>query len=222
MTDAEFDRALITAAFSIAAERGWRHLSVAEAARRAELPLARARVRFPVRGVVLLRFGSLADQAALADAPTEGPVRDRLFGMLMRRIDALQAQREGILALLRWLPTNPPAAALMAAANLRSMRWMLEGAGIEVSGPRGKLLARGLLAVWLATVRAWRSDTSEDLSGTMAALDRALRRAEQVAGWFCGRRAAEPAAPPAPPAPAEGGPGAPEDAAAEEDPSQPD
>jgi hypothetical protein len=198
MTDLEFDRALIAAAFSQAAERGFARVSVAEAARRAGLPLERARARFPVRGLVLLRFGSLADQAALADTPAEGPVRDRLFDLLMRRIDALQAQREGILALLRYMPANPCAAALLAAANVRSMRWMLEGVGIDATGLRGRLRTKGLLAVWLATVRAWRSDASGDLAATMAALDRALGRAEQVEGWLSGRRQASAAPPPAP------------------------
>jgi hypothetical protein len=229
MTDAEFDRALVGAAFALIAERGFRRVSVAEAARRADLPLDRARARFPMRAAILLRFGSLADQAALAYAPTDGPARDRLFDILMRRIDSLQANREGVLALFRALPTDPCTAAMLAATSVRSMGWMLEGAGIAATGPLGRLRSKGLLGVWLATVRAWSADTSEDLSATMAALDRALRRAEQVEGWLSGRRpaadaaaaapgaAAEPAVE-APPAPA------PEDPyAAPEDPdSQPD
>ena len=218
MTDAEFDRALVAAAFALAGERGWRRVSVAEAARRGDLPLDRARARFPVRGVVLLRFGSLADQSALAEAQSEAGAevtpRDKLFALLMRRIDYLQANRDGVLALLRCLPANPCLAALLAAANVRSMGWMLGGAGIEATGPRGRLRAKGLLAVWLATVHAWRGDGSEDLSATMAALDRALRRAEQAEGWISGRRpAAEP--PPAEPA----GEPAPD---LGDDPSQPD
>jgi len=198
--DTEFDRALVGAAFTLAAERGWARVTVAEAARRADLPLDRARARIPTRTRLLLRFGSLADQAALAYAPTDGLARDRLFDILMRRIDSLQTNRDGMMALLRYLPTDPCTAALLAAASVRSMAWMLEGAGIEATGPRGRLRAKGLLAVWLATVYAWRTDISEDLSATMAALDRALRRAEQVEGWLSGRRpdAAAPAAAPAP------------------------
>ena len=54
---------------------------------------------------------------------------------------------------------------------------------------------KGLLAVWLWTIRAWRTDDSEDLSATMAALDAALRRAEQAAEWL-GWRAREAEPPP--------------------------
>jgi ubiquinone biosynthesis protein COQ9 len=186
MDDAAFDRALIAAAFQIAAESGWRAVSVAAAARAASLPLARARERFPGRLAILMRFGRMADQAALAEVPPEGPVRDRLFDLLMRRIDALQAQRAGVLALLRALPAEPPIALLLALATRRSMRWMLHAAGIATSGVRGELRVKGLVAVWLWTIRAWRSDESQDLSTTMAALDAALRRAESTAerlGW---------------------------------------
>jgi len=62
MDDAEFDRALIAAAFQVAAEQGWRRLSVATAARAGGLPLPRARERFPGRAAILVRFGRLADQ----------------------------------------------------------------------------------------------------------------------------------------------------------------
>jgi hypothetical protein len=188
MTDDEFDAALVGAAFTLAAERGWSRVSVADAARRAVLPLDRARARFPMRASLLFRFGRLADQAALSQPPAEAPARERLFEIVMRRIDFLQAHRAGVLALGRTLPTNPCLAACLARASLTSMTWLLEGAAIEATGPRGRLRAKGLLAVWLATVHAWRSDTSADLSATMAALDRALRRAEQVEGWMSGRR----------------------------------
>ncbi len=202
MDNAEFDRALVGAAFALAAERGWREVSVAEAARRADLKLDRARMRFPVRAAVLLRFGRMADAAALALAPKEGPHRDRLFDLLMRRIDVLQAHRAGVLALMRAAPTDPCLAALLTAATLRSMSWMLEGAGISARGPIGRLRCKALLGIWLLVLRAWRDDTSDDMSATMAALDRALTRAERLDGWLHGRRAAtEP--PPHPPVPEE-------------------
>jgi hypothetical protein len=68
------------------------------------------------------------------------------------------------------------------------MGWMLEGAGIAARGPRGRLRRKGLLGVWLWTLRVWQRDDSEDLSATMAALDQALARAEQAENWLGGRR----------------------------------
>jgi ubiquinone biosynthesis protein COQ9 len=180
----EFDRTLIASAFAVAGEHGWHRMSVAEAARRAGLPLDRARARFPGRLAVLARFGRMADQAALAEVPAEGPVRDRLFHLLMRRIDVLAAHRAGVLALLRALPGDPPLALFLGCATRRSMRWMLEAAGVGTYGLRGELRVKGLVGVWLWTLRAWQPDESADLSHTMAALDAALARAERMAGWI--------------------------------------
>jgi ubiquinone biosynthesis protein COQ9 len=183
------DSALIAAFFRIAVTEGWGGATVVAAARDADAPLGDARARFPSRGAVLRRFGEMADQAALSSAITDGPIRDRLFDLLMRRFDVLQAHRDGVLALLRALPGDPPTAVALACATRRSMRWMLQAAGVPAAGLRGELQVRGLMAVWLWSVRAWERDGSADLSATMAALDTALIRAERVANWLHGRSA---------------------------------
>jgi ubiquinone biosynthesis protein COQ9 len=184
METSAFDKALIASAFHIAGARGWRHVSVAEAARAADLPLGQARLRFPGRAAILLRFGIIADQAALEHVSAQGSVRDRLFDMLMSRIEVLQAHRAGILTLLDALPGRPGAALLLGTASQRSMRWLLEAAGVETTGFDGELRVSALLGVWLWAVRAWRRDESPDLAATMAALDQALSRAEQAARWL--------------------------------------
>ncbi len=186
MDDEAFDQALITSAFTLAASDGWAAVSVAEAARHAGLALDRARARFPSRDAILLRFGRVADQMALQGAVADGPPRDRLFDVVMRRFDALQTHRDGVRALLRALPAHPATALELALGTTGSMAWMLEGAGISARGVRGFLRTQGLTAVWLYTLRAWLADGSADLSGTMAALDRALGRAEQFGDMLDG------------------------------------
>nr|WP_294507843.1 TetR family transcriptional regulator [uncultured Rhodopila sp.] len=195
MTDTEFDSALIAAAFRIAGEDGWHKANAAAAARAAGLSLQEARARFPSRASILLRFGRLADQTALQDAPTEGSVRDKLFDLLMRRFDLFQAHRDGVRAILRSLPVDPPMALLLGCATRASMRWMLQAAGVEATGLKGAIQVRGLFGVWLLAVRAWEKDDSEDLSGTMAAVDSGLQRAENLAAWLNVRSAAPPPPP---------------------------
>lgn len=176
----DLDEALISAAFSLIAEAGWSRLSVAQAARRAGLDIAAVRARFPVKISILMRFATMADKAALTGALTEGPVRDRIFDIVMRRIDVLQAHRPGVKVLLQDLPRDPLTALALGPAMLGSMAWMLDGVGVTVTGLRGQLRTQGMLALWIATLRAWAGDTSEDLSATMAALDKALDRAAQA------------------------------------------
>jgi ubiquinone biosynthesis protein COQ9 len=182
--DAAFDQALIGAAFRLAAVEGWRNVRIAAAAGAAGLPLARARLRFPSRSALLVRLGRIADTAALAEPLDEGTVRDRLFGMLMRRLDVLQAHRAGVLALLESLPCRPQTALFLGLLTEASMSWLLAAAGPGTTGVSGRLRVKGLVAVWVWTLRAWQRDESADLGPTMAALDAALRRAERAAGWL--------------------------------------
>jgi AcrR family transcriptional regulator len=188
MSEQDFDNALITAAFRLAAEVGWARVTVAEAARMAGLSLAEARVRFPAKHSLLLRFGQRLDQAALSAATGEGPVRDQLFDLLMSRFDAMKPHREGVAALVRYLPTDPATTLLLACSTRRGMRWMLHAAGQSTTGLRGAMRVKGLVAVWTWTSRTFVRDESEDLSATMAALDTTLGRVHRVAAWISGER----------------------------------
>jgi len=180
MTEPEFDAALIDAAFALGAAQGWLGVSPAAAARAAGLDLAAARTRFSCTAEILRRFGQQADAAALTDVLDDGSVRDKLFDMLLRRFDYLQTKRAGVLALLRALPFNPLLALAMAEMHLASMGWLLEGAGVDATGIAGAAKKRGLLAVWAYGARAWAQDESDDLAHTMAAVDKALAKAEEL------------------------------------------
>ena len=166
-------------------------MSVADAAREAGIPLARARARMPSRHAILRGFGRMADKAALENAPAEGTPRDKIFDLLMLRIDVHQAHRAGVLAVLDTLFIDPGTALLLNALTRISMRWMLDAAGVPRGGALGlisdELRVTGLVAVWLWTIRAWRRDDSADLSATMAALDAALTRVENAGAWLTGR-----------------------------------
>jgi ubiquinone biosynthesis protein COQ9 len=181
MSDSTFDTALVNAAFALGAEKGWRHVSAAAAARYAGLDLAQARHAFPNAGAILKTFGRMADAAALEHVLGDGSVRDKLFDILLRRFDFLQARRAGALALIKALPACPPLAVALLELNITSMGWLLEGAGVDATGLRGAARKRGLLLVWAYGLQAWARDESEDLSATMAAVDKALARAEGFA-----------------------------------------
>ena len=99
----------------------------------------------------------------------------------MRRLDAMQPHRAGILRLFEDMRRDPTIALALAPHIGVAMRWMLEAAEIEAKSCQARLLAMGLAGVWLATIRAWAGDDSPDMGATMAALDSALDRAERLA-----------------------------------------
>ena len=89
------------------------------------------------------------------------------------------------------MPIDPLAALAAGAGLLRSMRWMLEAAGIPGEGLGGVVAVKLTAAAYVATARVWLRDDSPDLAPTMAALDRRLRRVER---WYGSGRRREPEA----------------------------
>jgi AcrR family transcriptional regulator len=177
---------IIDAALACIARQGWRRLSLADIASEAGLPVLSVYRRFSSKSAVLCGFFRRIDEAVLAQpldtAPDERP-RDRVFDLLMRRFDALTPHRAAIERLSRELPTDPLAALAAGAALMRSMRWMLEAAGIPGEGFGGILAVKLTAAAYMATMRTWLRDDSPDLAPTMAALDRRLRGIER---WYGG------------------------------------
>jgi AcrR family transcriptional regulator len=173
---------IVDAAMRLAAEKGWRNLTLADIAAAAAVPLADVYRQFQTRSAVLEGLRRRADRIVMEAGPvTEGPARDRLFEVLMRRFDALERWRPGLASVLEDQSRDPVAMLGGGAGLVCSMASALETAGLDSSGFRGLLRAQALAAVWLPALRAWLGDESEDHARTMAALDTGLRRLERVA-----------------------------------------
>ncbi|MBB3897107.1 TetR family transcriptional regulator [Roseococcus suduntuyensis] len=173
----------LQAFWRVLAGGGWSALTMRAVAAEAGITLAELRARF-ASPLEMLRAHAAAVDAAVIEGTMEddtSTARDRLFDVLMRRLDMLQPNRAGVVRLMHDLPRDPFLALWLATEQPRTMRWMLEAAGLEATGPKGALRAHGLGVIWLATLRAWEKDESEDLSATMAALDRALDQADKAA-----------------------------------------
>ena len=177
--------ALLDALWQVVAQHGWHGTTFARIAERSGDGLAELRGRYATPVDLLRAHARVVDQQVLeGTVPGQmgfGSARDRVFDLLMRRFDALAPHREGILRLQRDLMRDPLSALLLSPILMASMAWTLEGAGVSTAGFQGTLRVQGLTGVWLAAARAWEGDESTDLGPTMAALDRALDRAESIA-----------------------------------------
>lgn len=187
---------IIDAALARIAADGWRRLALAAIAADAGLPILRVYRAFGSKQAILCGWLTRIDEAVL-DAPPAAEAdehpRDRVFDLLMRRFDALRPHKPVLEALRRELPGDPLTGICLGTRLLRSMRWMLETAGVATGGLSGALAVRLTTAAYLSTARIWLGDDSADLSRTMAALDTRLRRIER---WLppASARSAEAAA----------------------------
>lgn len=184
------DDRIIDAALALAARDGWRAARLPALAAEAGIGLGDLYARFPDRAAIVAALIRRIDHAMLASAgeaePAEGSPRDRLFDVVMRRFEALQPMRAGIVAIAAGV--DPASAARALGAGLRSLAWMLEAAGIDASGVAGRLRMAGLAAVYARAFRVWLRDDGADLGRTMAALDQGLAEAERWAGALPGGR----------------------------------
>lgn len=189
---AEIPDHVIDTAMKLAAERGWSDLSLAEIAAEAGVPLSKVYPIYASKQDILAAFSRRIDAVVLAEELSaeemDEPARDRLFDVMMRRFDALSPYREALANILHDGLRHPLDGLAATPQLARSMRWMLEAAGLGATGLRGACRVKGLSAIHLATLRVWLRDDTADLSKTMAALDGHLRRVEGLLRRTPGRR----------------------------------
>jgi AcrR family transcriptional regulator len=180
------DREKIIAAFlTLLADKPIERIGFAEIAEASGVSLAQLRGEFPSTLAILAAHMKSIDRAVLSEDfgdVEEEPARERLFDVLMRRIEILAPHREAVRSLTRSARRNPPLALALNSLAVRSQQWMLTAAGIGASGPRGMIRAQGLAALFGGVLRTWIHDDDPGLARTMAALDRALARGQRFVG----------------------------------------
>jgi len=183
---AQTERDRIVAAFlALLADKPFAAIGFDDIARRTGLSLVELRGEFASTLAILAAHVKATDQAVLAQDISdmaEEPPRERLFDVLMRRLDVLAAHRDAVRSLLRSARSNPPLALALNGLAVRSQQWMLAAAGIGASGPAGMIRAQGLAVLFASVLRTWMDDDDPGQALTMAALDRALARGQRVIG----------------------------------------
>jgi AcrR family transcriptional regulator len=178
---------IVEAFMGLLAEQPIEEIGWAELAGRAGVSLAELRNLFGAKLAILAAFQKEIDRQVLAgiDADmAQEPPRERLFDVLMRRIDVLSPHKAAVRSLIRSASRNPGLAVALNGFAVRSQQWMLTAADIPASGPRGMVRAQGLALLFASVLRTWLRDDDPGLARTMSALDRALARGQRLVGFL--------------------------------------
>ena len=177
----------IAAFLSLLAEQPFEQIGMAQIATEAKLSLADLRAEFASTLAMLAAHIKEVDRQVLAgadkDMDEESP-RERLFDVLMRRLDVLEPHKEAVRSLVRSASRNPGLALALNGLSVRSQQWMLTAAGITAAGPKGVLRAQGLALLYANVLRTWVNDDDEGHAKTLAALDRELALGQRFAGML--------------------------------------
>src|SRR5947199_7000654 len=182
------DRDKIIAAFmALLAEKRFEDIGFGDIAARSGLTLANCRAEFGSTLAILAAHMKELDRKVLASGGgdmTDEPPRERLFDVLMRRIEAMAPHREAVRSLMKSVQCNPGLAFALNGLAVRSQSWMLTAADVDAAGPRGMIRAQGLAMLFASVLRTWVDDEDEGLARTLAALDRALARGQRWSGML--------------------------------------
>lgn len=181
---ADLRKKIVESALALSAEKGWEYVGLRDIAAHAGVTFADLREEIDDKSDILVLLGKMIDRQVLENmsgSSDGGSVRERLFDLLMDRFEALNDYRDGIVSIIESLKYDPKQTVICMPYICKSMSWMLEAAGVEMYGAKGAVKVLGLSGVYLKVLYVWAQDESADLSKTMAALDKALGRAEGVA-----------------------------------------
>ncbi|WP_439574528.1 TetR/AcrR family transcriptional regulator [Phreatobacter sp.] len=186
---AEPDRreAIIAAYMALLADKPPNRIGYEEIAARAGVSLAALRSEFDSAFSILAAFVADIDEAVLAGIDkdlADQDTRERLFDVLMRRLDLLAPHKAAIRSLSRAAAADPGLALAINRLAVRSQRWMLAAAGVETAGPGGGIRAQGMAVAFARIVRAWLDDEDPALARTMRVMDEQLKRAGRAAGFL--------------------------------------
>jgi len=180
---------IIAAFMSLLADKPIEQIGFAGIAREAGVSLVELRDLYGSTLAILAAQMKETDRAVLAaDAAdmAEEPPRERLFDVLMRRLEVLEPHKAAVRSLTRSASRNPGLAFALNALAVRSQQWMLTAADIDAAGPRGMVRAQGLAILFASVLRTWVDDDDPGHARTMAALDRALARGQRWSGFLDG------------------------------------
>jgi len=177
----------IDALMALLAEQSFEDIGLAEVAGRASLKLSQLRAEFGSTLAIFAAHTKDIDRAVLAGGDTDmtdEPPRERLFDVLMRRLEAMAPYKEAVRSMLHSARRNPGLAFALNCMAVRSQTWMLEAAGINAAGRKGALRAQGAALMFARVLSVWLHDDDPALDRTMAALDRGLASAERWSGFL--------------------------------------
>jgi AcrR family transcriptional regulator len=178
---------IIAAFMALLAEKRFEAIGFGDISARAGVSLTDCREEFGSTLAILAAHMKQLDRAVLGRADpdmAEEPPRERLFDVLMRRIELMTPHKEAVRSLMRSARCNPGLGFALNGLAVRSQAWMLTAADIDAAGTRGAVRAQGLAMLFASVLRTWLDDEDEGHARTLAALDRALARGQRWSGML--------------------------------------
>ena len=170
-------------ALELAAQYKWCDVTLSQISKTAGISLSQLISLFPSKNalVVGIMEGTTkvivndTDQEILYERP-----RDRLFDILLRRIEVLAPNKIAFKSIIHEISSSPADALCMAPEFFKQIRTTLEVVGIDSTGLTGQIRVHGVAAIYIGALFVWFRDDSSDMEKTTTFLDRRLNQIKHL------------------------------------------
>ena len=144
-----------------------------------EFPAVPGRIQtFDIRSAPCAQWPRLADsESRVYDV---GPPKDNLFELIMLRLEAMQTYKVALRNILSSAKEQPIILKKLSKNIINSLDFYLELSSYYDYTPVDFLKKNAIFFIYSLTFRVWLNDESDDLSKTMAELDKFLSMADKA------------------------------------------
>ncbi len=134
---------------------------------------------------ILSLYFDKIDQIALSNLDhSNETAKEYIFDFILCHIEALSPRKNALKNISKAMISDPIESIKMLAMIRRSLKLMFESAGFSISGIKGNLALNSVKVLYLRALQVWLCQSNDDLSSTMAEIDKRIRQTEFIFDWL--------------------------------------
>tara|TARA_B100000963_G_scaffold81191_1_gene69075 strand:- start:899 stop:1486 length:588 start_codon:yes stop_codon:yes gene_type:complete len=178
----EIEKNYIKKGFDLINDIGWNEFSIEKLSIRENIPLNNLRVHFKCKYSIVDKFSRMIDRNIESKLRIQdfkdSSKKDILFELIMMRFDEMAEFKGSLSDILDASKNKPLLISIITKNVMNTMDFFLELSNSYNNYAFDVLKKNFLFLIYSVTFKTWLSDDTDDLSKTMAELDRLLSTAE--------------------------------------------
>ena len=178
----ETENKYIKKGFDLINDIGWEEFSLEKLSTKEKIPINDLKVFFKCKNSIVDKFSRMIDKNIESKLRIEdfkdSSKKDILFELIMMRFDEMESFKGSLLKILDVSKNKPLLISIITKNVMNTMDFFLELSNSYNNYAFDILKKNFLFFIYSITFKTWLSDNTEDLSKTMAELDKLLSTAE--------------------------------------------
>ena len=178
----EIENKYIKKGFDLINDIGWEEFSLEKLSTKEKIPINDLKVFFKCKNSIVDKFSRMIDKNIESklriDDFKDSSKKDILFELIMMRFDEMEGYKGSLVKILDVSKNKPLLISIITKNVMNTMDFFLELSNSYNNYAFDFLKKNFLFIIYSITFKTWLSDDTEDLSKTMAELDKLLSTAE--------------------------------------------